>query len=74
MFNINLENLYVLGSIITGKTIILAKTVVEKIKNKIRTFEPEIGKTIKNTQAEIQISSSYKKKACKRNESRAKTK
>ena len=35
----------------------------KKIKNKIRTFEPEIGQTIKNTQAEIQISSSYKKKS-----------
>ena len=43
-------------------TIILTKNAVKKIKNKIRTFEPEIGKTIKNTQAEIQISSSYKKK------------
>ena len=42
-------------------TIILTKNVIKKIKNKIRTFEPEIGKTIKNTQAEIQISSSYKK-------------
>ena len=39
----NIDNLYVFGSIITEKTIILAKTVVEKIKNKIRTFEPEIG-------------------------------
>ena len=35
----------------------------EKIKNKIRTFEPEIGQNDKNAQAEIQISSSYKKKS-----------
>ena len=36
----------------------------EKIKNKIRTSEPEIGQKFKNTQAEIQIRGSYKKKAC----------
>ena len=35
----------------------------KKIKNKIRFFEPEIGKKFKNTQAEIQIHGSYKK-AC----------
>ena len=38
----------------------------KKIKNKIKTFEPEIGKKFKNTQAEIQIHGSYKKKACNR--------
>ena len=38
--------------------------VHEKIKNKIRTFEPETGLKFKNTQAEIQIHGSYKKKAC----------
>ena len=36
----------------------------KKIKNEIKTFEPEIGQRFKNTQAEIQIRGSYKKKAC----------
>ena len=43
LFNISKENLYIFGSFIIEKTIISAKTVVEKIKNKIRTFEPEIS-------------------------------
>ena len=47
LFNISIDNLYIVGGIV------LAKIVIEKIKNKIRTFEPEIGETIKNTQAEI---------------------
>ena len=36
----------------------------EKIKNILRSFEPENGQNLKNTQAEIQISWSYKKKTC----------
>ena len=34
----------------------------EKIKNILRSFEPENGQNLKNTQAEIQISWSYEKK------------
>ena len=34
----------------------------EKIKNILRSFEPEISQNLKNTGAEIQISWSYKKK------------
>ena len=34
----------------------------EKIKNILRSFEPENGQNLKNTQAEIQISWSYRKK------------
>ena len=36
----------------------------KKIKNILRSFEPENGQKLKNTQAEIQISWSYKKKTC----------
>ena len=43
MLSISIDNSYVFGRIIIKKTNILAKIVVEKIKNKIRTFEPEIG-------------------------------
>jgi len=32
------------------------------VKNKIRTFEPKNGPKFKNTQAELKISCSYKKK------------
>ena len=34
----------------------------EKIKNILRSSEPENGQNLRNTQAEIQISWSYKKK------------
>ena len=43
---------------------------MEKIKNILRTFEPENSKKLKNTQAEIQIPCSYKKKTCKKEHSR----
>ena len=40
----------------------MIKCAEKKIKNKIRTFEPEIGLEFKNAQAEIRIPSSYKVK------------
>ena len=43
VFSMSKENLYIFDSIITEMTIILNKNAVEKIKNKIRTFEPEIS-------------------------------
>ena len=43
LFSISIDNQYVFSSIISEMTIILTKNVVEKITNKIRTFEPEIG-------------------------------
>ena len=43
---------------------IIKKIDGEKIKNILRSFEPENGQNLKNTQAEIQISWSYKKKTC----------
>ena len=41
---------------------IMEKIHGEKIKNILRSSEPENGQKLKNTQAEIQISWSYKKK------------
>ena len=38
--------------------------VLQKIKNKIRKFEPKNGPKFKNTQAELKILCSYIKKPC----------
>ena len=55
------ENLLIFYAILTRNNY-LSLDFGKKIKNKIRTFEPEIGSKFKNAQAQIQISSSYKVK------------
>ena len=57
----SIEDLPIFDDILTRNNY-LSLDFGKKIKNKIRTFEPEIGSKFKNAQAQIQISSSYKKK------------
>ena len=60
----SIEDLPIFDDIL-AKNNYLSLNFGEKIKNKIRTFEPGISYKFKNTQAQIQISSSYKKKGCR---------